>query len=104
MTRRSFVFTPLIALAFAVLCEAEPVREPAPISRAAVQSTSLASVGYDSAGKILEVEFLTGAVYRYMGVPEKVYRDLLAADSKGKYFSKNIRGHYVFVKVPAKTP
>ena len=32
------------------------------------------------------------------------YRNLLAADSKGKYFSKNIRGHYDFVKVPAKTP
>jgi hypothetical protein len=101
MTRKCFVLTILIAVSLPVVSGADPAPNGAHIDREPVQSTSLASVGYDGAGKILEIEFISGAVYRYTAVPEKVYRELLAAESKGRYFSKNIRGQYEFVKVPA---
>jgi hypothetical protein len=38
------------------------------------------------------LEFRDGAIYRYFAVPAAVYDDLLAADSKGSYFNKQIRG------------
>lgn len=40
---------------------------------------------------VMEVEFLSGSLYVYTGVPESVYTSLLAAPSKGKYFWANIR-------------
>lgn len=32
--------------------------------------------------------------YKYFGVPQPVYDGLLNAESKGRYFSQNIRGIY----------
>ncbi len=101
MKRRPFIFG--LAIAIVGTPFLPDTRAGASIERSPVESTSLASVGYDGAGKILEIEFRSGAVYQYVGVPEKVYRELLAADSKGRYFLKNIRGSYEFVKAPVKT-
>ena len=67
--------------------------------RAPVESSSLASVGYDRAARVLEVEFRNGAVYRYREVPASLHAELMRADSKGKYFSKRIRGRFAFERV-----
>lgn len=60
------------------------------------------SVGYESTGKILEIEFRSGAVYQYLDVPKKVHEELQRAGSKGQYFNGEIRDEYVFVRVDAR--
>lgn len=59
-----------------------------------MDSSAIASVGYDPKRETLEVEFKSGNVYRYFDVPEEVYQDLLQARSKGRYFGSYIRGQY----------
>ena len=59
-----------------------------------VESTTLAAIGYDGTGQILQLEFRSRAVYRYFGVPASVYEALMAASSKGSYFNGAIRGHF----------
>jgi len=64
--------------------------------RRRVESTTLTSVGYESESQVLEVEFCSGAVYRYFEVPGKVHQALWNAESKGKYFNLHIRDQYEF--------
>ncbi len=62
--------------------------------RKPIDSSAIASVGYDAGRETLEVEFRSGNVYRYFGVPEEVYEDFLRARSKGRYFGSFIRGRF----------
>jgi hypothetical protein len=64
------------------------------ISRQPVESSAIAKVGYSKRHHILEIEFINGAVYRYLDVPAMVYRDLMAAESKARFYDSNIRQHY----------
>jgi hypothetical protein len=66
----------------------------------AVESATLAAIGYDDDQGILLLEFRSRAVYSYVGVPGAVYAGLLAASSKGKYFNGEIRGHFPHSRVP----
>ena len=59
-----------------------------------VESTTLTAVAYDDAGGILQLEFRSGAIYRYSGIAAAVHEDLLRASSKGKYFNRAIRGRF----------
>ena len=67
----------------------------------AVESSTLATVGYDEGSELLELEFCSGAVYRYFVVPAAIHESLLAAESKGNYFNRAIRGRYRFVRTDA---
>jgi hypothetical protein len=69
------------------------------MNRQPIESTNLASIGYDAKNEILEVEFKYGVVYQYFDVPEHVYEELMNADSHGVYFSANIRNDYNYQKV-----
>jgi hypothetical protein len=51
----------------------------------------LRSVGYDASTKIMEIEFHTGLVYQYSGVPPKVYADLMRSEEIAKYFTEKVR-------------
>jgi hypothetical protein len=51
-------------------------------------------VGYNENSKILEIEFHSGLVYEYLGVPPKVYKDLMSSDAVGKYFSDKVRTRF----------
>lgn len=64
------------------------------MERESVRSSNLKSVGYDDTNQILEIEFHHGGVYRYFGVFENVYDELMSANSKGSYFSSNIKNFY----------
>ena len=64
-----------------------------------VVSTTLAIVAYDHAGVVLELEFRSGAVYRYFGVPAEVHDGLLRASSKGSYFNREIRERFRHVRI-----
>jgi hypothetical protein len=61
-----------------------------------VESSALTSVGFDAAASTLEIKFSSGQVYRYFGVPPAVYEELMAAGSRGSYFSEQIRNRYRF--------
>jgi KTSC domain-containing protein len=65
----------------------------------AVASSTLNTVAYDHASQVLQLEFRSRAVYRYFGVPPAVYHDLIAADSKGAYFNRNIRPKFPYCKL-----
>jgi hypothetical protein len=71
------------------------------LRRAHIDSTSLSSVGYDPSHRVLEVEFRSGRVYRYFGVPPRRYEELLQADSAGRFLNAAIKGVYPFA--PADT-
>ena len=66
--------------------------------REPVASSANSSVGYDPESETLEVEFTSGAVYEYYGVPRKVFRSLMAAPSKGQFLAKRIKDRYEFAK------
>jgi hypothetical protein len=68
------------------------------MQRQPVNSSSLASVGFDPATNELEIEFREGGVYRY-AVPRRVHQELMAADSLGAYFARRIRHTYPGWKV-----
>ena len=61
------------------------------MDRISVESTTLASAGYDVGTQVLELEFRSGEIYRYAVVPEAIHRALLSAESKGQFFNTNIR-------------
>jgi hypothetical protein len=53
------------------------------------------SIGYDSASRVLEIEFRRGLrVYRYFDVPEFLYQGLMVARSKGQFFATRIADRY----------
>ena len=62
--------------------------------RRAVESSAIASVGYDEATAELEIEFVSGEVYRYFAVPRSVHAGPLSAPSLGRYFQHRIRDRY----------
>jgi hypothetical protein len=47
-----------------------------------------------SAGTFSKSNSLNGAIYRYLDVPPAVYRDLMSAESKARFYDSNIRRHY----------
>ncbi len=61
------------------------------MDRMPVSSSNLAEVGYDPQTQTLEIMFLTGAVYQYIGVPEAHHLGLLSASSKGTYLDQHIK-------------
>jgi hypothetical protein len=65
--------------------------------RLPLESRALRSAGYEAG--TLEVEFTSGSVYRYRGVPERVWRELLAAESHGSYFTAHIRDRFPYARV-----
>jgi hypothetical protein len=62
----------------------------------AVESITLATIGYDDAQELLQLEFRSGEIYRYYRVPAAVHEALLHAPSKGNYFKRAIRGQFPY--------
>jgi ATP-dependent DNA helicase RecG len=69
------------------------------VKREPVESSNIQSVGYDATLRVLEIEFHGGAVYQYDDVDSSVYADLMAADSKGQFFSREIRKQYQYERI-----
>ena len=64
------------------------------LTREPVASNLLTTIGYDEEHEVLEVELVSGAVYRYLGVPEEVFDGLRAARSKGRFFNEQVKDCY----------
>ena len=66
-----------------------------------VLSREIEWIGYEEKNHMLQVEFITGGVYQYENVPQRVYQEFLSADSHGRYFESRIKGSYPFRKIRA---
>jgi lysyl-tRNA synthetase class 2 len=69
------------------------------VYRLSVESTAIASVGYDARTRTLEVEFVGGGVYRYLGVPPREHETLLRAESIGAYVNRSVKPRYRCLRV-----
>jgi len=65
-------------------------RTPVPDSRA------IASLGYDEAAQVLEIEYRNGSIYRYLRVPPSVYAWLQRTPHKGAFVARKIANDYAF--------
>lgn len=68
------------------------------MERHPVSSSNLRSVGYDMTTQTIEIEFHSGGMYRYFGVPQGVYQGLMQAGSKGSHFADFIKDHYAWAR------
>jgi len=69
------------------------------IARNEVDSRSIVSAGYDPTTKKLDLEYVSGGVYRYVDVPPTVYAQFLAAESKGGFANTVIKKRYRFIRL-----
>ena len=95
-----------ISIVVVAVAWAEPNSTPnhivSHIPRQRVESSAIAAVGYSKRRHILEIEFVNGAIYRYLDVPSAVHRDLMSAESKARFYNSKIRRHYRSVLVQAR--
>jgi hypothetical protein len=71
------------------------------VERARVDSSSIASIGYDPGRQALEIEFVNGGVYEYQDVPVEELERLVTSDSLGRYLNRHIKPNYRAVRVKA---
>lgn len=64
-----------------------------------VSSSNLEAVGYDSPSETLAVRFKSGRIYQYFDVPKHIHASLMAAESKGGYLNREIKGAYRYARV-----
>lgn len=67
-----------------------------------VESSQIIAIGYDEPVEQLFVKFKGGGIYRYDFVEKSRHDELMAAESKGRYFGKEIKGNskrYPFTKI-----
>jgi hypothetical protein len=65
----------------------------------AVDSSVFAFAAYRPEARQLYLRFKNGGIYRYFDCPAKVYEAFLAAESKGRYFSRCIRNSFRYEEV-----
>ena len=66
------------------------------------KSSNIQLVRYNESNSTLSIVFRSGGEYEYENVPEKVYEELIHADSAGKYFLANVKNSYPFKRVNPK--
>ena len=70
------------------------------MERTSVQSSNVASIGYDRNSSTLEVEFLNGSVYQYYAVSEELFDGLLSAPSKGSFLDQYVKkAGYTYARI-----
>ena len=65
--------------------------------RQRVNSSTVASIGYDPATAILEVEFVNGSIYH--NVPAAIFEQFRTAPSKGRYVNGRLRKTYACSRI-----
>ena len=69
------------------------------MERQVVDNSHIRNVHFEPRGEELEIEFADGGVYRYQMVPQEIYQELMAADSKASYFTQTIDQRFACVRV-----
>jgi hypothetical protein len=109
MRRCSPILRAASFLLVVITLQAKPTATPEPvgivsrIKRVPVESTALATVGYSKRLHALEIEFRNGAIYRYLEVAPDVYKALVNARSKARFYDENIRRKYRSLHVRRRT-
>ena len=62
-------------------------------------SSVVAGFSYNSETLTLRITYVSGLVYDYLKVPEGVYKEMKAYQSKGSFLNHYIKGKYKFKKV-----
>lgn len=62
-----------------------------------VSSSNIRSIGWESG--ILHIQFHSGSLYEYIGVPASVYNGLLSARSHGRFFFDHIKNQYAYSQI-----
>lgn len=74
------------------------------MERALVDSSNVASIGYDPETRTMEVEFKgrnnePGAIYHYFEVPQEIYEQVLGASSVGQAMNQLVKPIYRFQRI-----
>lgn len=76
------------------------------MQRKPITSSNICSVGYDPHTDMLEIEFASGSLYRYSGVPADVYHAMLDVEregaSVGTFFARFIKPRFACKRVVTK--
>jgi hypothetical protein len=67
----------------------------------ALQSRHLSGADYDPGTQSLSIQFVNGAVHRYLNVPQTTADTLFQVSSPGTYFHDKIRGKYREMQIAA---
>ena len=59
-----------------------------------VRSRAIIAIGYDPDTSRMKIAFTKGKTYTYCRVPHELFEAFLKASSKGKFYSKYIKGRY----------
>ena len=62
-------------------------------------SSVVAAIKYDEITSTLRVVYVSGSVYDYKEVPEKIFKEMKTAFSKGEFLNKHIKPNYEFEKI-----
>lgn len=62
-------------------------------------SLVVSSFIYDPQSADLTIRYISGLVYRYKDVPEKVFKEFKASGSKGRYLNFHIKGKFNYEKL-----
>lgn len=73
---------------------APAVGQPITAQEFFLQSTAIDAFSYDPRKQILEITFVQGGTYWFFAVPPDVWGFFRLASSKGRFFHKNIYGHW----------
>lgn len=57
-------------------------------------STVIRRYAWRTAERALDIEFTTGRIYRYHGVPEELVQEMRCWISKGAFFNRRIRDRF----------
>jgi hypothetical protein len=59
-----------------------------------LNSSAILGAEYDFWSHVLTIQFTSGGVYDFHGVPVSVFQALVNAASPGRYYNQCIRGRY----------
>lgn len=59
-----------------------------------VDSSMIRCISYEASNATLEIEFKSGPVWQYFDFPESLWCEFKGAESKGKYFLREIKNKY----------
>ena len=69
------------------------------MNRTPVNSSNVASVGYEAESSTLEVEFTNGNLYQYFDVPAAVFESVMASPSIGTALNQAVKGQYRYARI-----
>ncbi len=69
------------------------------MNRTYLDSSNVASAGYDDQTCTLEIEFRNGGIYQYFDVPRPIYEQFIGAGSPGSFLHQQIRGVFRYARV-----